>query len=224
MDARTTVEAVKIPVGKRSLQGDLYIPHDAYGIVVLAHGSTGSRHGPINQSVAGSLHHARLGTLVVDLWDIGEDSGDMTHAYVNLDVNDQAERLVTVTDWLEQHPATKGLKIGYFGATATAAALFIAAARRPKKIHAIVSLSGRPDLAGAALADVSAPVLLVVGTNDYEALEENRDALEAMEKSVEKQLDVIPRASDLYDEPGEVDKITPHIRDWFVRRLRGAKN
>ena len=48
---------------------------------------------------------------------------------------------------------------------------------RADLIGAIVSRGGRPDLAGTALTLVPAPTLLIVGGNDFEVLELNREAL-----------------------------------------------
>jgi hypothetical protein len=42
---------VRIPSGRVQLEGELYIPHGARGIVLFAHGSGSSRHSPRNKYV-----------------------------------------------------------------------------------------------------------------------------------------------------------------------------
>jgi hypothetical protein len=88
-------------------------------------------------------------------------------------INLLARRLVSITDWILENPDTKDFSVGYFGAsTATAAAIVAAAQRHANNnktnyVFAIVSPSGRPDLAGLGhLSKVKAPTLLIVGGNN----------------------------------------------------------
>ena len=83
------------------------------------------------------------------------------------------ERLVQAIDWASNQPALAHLPIGLFGASTGAGAALRAAAARPARVRAVVSRGGRPDLAGAALPDVQAPTLLVVGGRD-EAVSRSR--------------------------------------------------
>jgi len=66
--------------------------------------------------------------------------------------------------------------VGYFGASTGAAAALRAAAGPGRGIAAVVSRGGRPDLAGAALGDVHAPTLFLVGGLDERVLELNVSA------------------------------------------------
>jgi len=50
------------------------------------------------------------------------------------------------------------LQVSLFGASTGTAAALIAAANGPDLVSAIVSRGGRPDLAGAALSNVQAPL------------------------------------------------------------------
>ncbi|MFG0286283.1 MAG: phosphoribosyltransferase family protein, partial [Phycisphaerales bacterium JB039] len=76
---------------------------------------------------------------------------------------------------------------------------------------------GRPDLAGAALPRASAPPLLIVGGRDETVLELNRQALERLGADCE--LEIIPGATHLFEEPGALQRVAQLARDWFVRRL-----
>jgi putative phosphoribosyl transferase len=128
-----------------------------------------------------------------------------------------AERLLGATDWLTQRPETRHLPFGYFGASTGAAAALVAAGERPHVVGAVVSRSGRPDLAGWALARVQAPTLLIVGGNDFSVIELNRAALAQLR--CEKQLVIIPEATHLFEEPGALDEVARRAREWFERHL-----
>jgi putative phosphoribosyl transferase len=58
------------------------------------------------------------------------------------------------------------MPIGYFGASTGAAAALVAASCLPERVSVVVSRGGRPDLAAAALPQVGAPTLLIVGGRD----------------------------------------------------------
>jgi len=90
-----------------------------------------------------------------------------------------ADRLVQATRWLRRQPEVAELPIGYFGASTGAAAALRAAAALGDEIAAVVSRGGRPDIAGASLAKVTAPTLLIVGGRDMMVLELNRHAQQA---------------------------------------------
>jgi putative phosphoribosyl transferase len=80
-----------------------------------------------------------------------------------------------------------------------------------------VSRGGRPDLAGPALRRTTAPTLLLVGGADYEVLSLNRQAL-AQLGPVGK-LQVVPEATHLFEEPGALEPVIDHAREWFLLHL-----
>jgi dienelactone hydrolase len=208
---------VRIAAGPVSLEGDLSLPDGTYGIVLFAHGSGSSRHSPRNRQVAWLLNEARLATLLVDLLTSEEEAIDVMTGHLRFDIGLLADRLVAVTDWLTQQPYTRGLRIGYFGASTGAGAALVAAAERPDEVGAVVSRGGRPDLAGRALARVRAPTLLVVGGNDFQVIELNRAAFTQLR--CEKQLVIVPGATHLFEEPGALDEVARLAREWFERHL-----
>ena len=55
------------------------------------------------------------------------------------------ERLIAVTQWVQNNSDTKNLKIGYFGAS-TGAACALYAASSFRDVKAVVSRGGRTDL------------------------------------------------------------------------------
>src|SRR3981189_3610594 len=201
--AKTDDRLIQIRVGQVALEGNLRLPERAGGVVLFAHGSGSSRHSPRNRHVARALNRANLATLLVDLLTPEEEVLDVRTAHLRFDIGLLTGRLIGATDWLTQHPDTRHLRLGYFGASTGAGAALVAAAERPDVVGAVVSRGGRPDLAGPALAQVRAPTLLIVGGNDPQVIELNRAALELMR--CEKQLVIVPGASHLFEERGPLD-------------------
>ena len=99
-----------------------------------------------------------------------------------------------------------------------------ALAARLLKMHfaqpAVVSRGGRPDLAGAALARVDAPTLLIVGGRDRDVLDLNRTALGLL--GCNKRLEVVPGATHLFVEPGALDAAAHLAGAWFEQHLRNG--
>ena len=104
-----------------------------------------------------------------------------------------------------------------FGASTGAAAALVAAAKLPRRVGAVVSRGGRPDLAGAALEAVRAPTLLIVGGADWQVIELNEQALARLRGP--KTLEIVPGASHLFPEPGALEAVIGHAADWFERYL-----
>jgi pimeloyl-ACP methyl ester carboxylesterase len=184
-----------MPIGAAALGGTLTVPKGApstepVGIVLFAHGSGSSR---------------------------------FSTRRLRFDIGLLAARLVGATDWLTQNQggeataALATLRVGYFGASTGAAAALLAAAARPDAVHAVVSRGGRPDLAGSELPRVRAPTLLIVGGDDVPVIAMNEEAYAGLR--CEKQLEIIPGATHLFEEPGTLDDVARLARDWFTRHL-----
>jgi dienelactone hydrolase len=213
----TVGREVRLWAGRVELDGDLALPAEAAGVVLFAHGSGSSRHSPRNRQVAAALRQAGLATLLLDLLTTAEEELDRVTAELRFDVAMLAERLVAAVDWLLADAATAGLPVGAFGASTGAGAALVAAVERPGAVAAVVSRGGRPDLAGAALAQVRAPTLLVVGDNDPQVLDLNRAALARLPTS--SRLEVVPGATHLFEEPGTLDQVARLAAAWFTRHL-----
>lgn len=209
---------VRIPVGPIYLDGNLDIPKGARGIVVFVHGSGSSRLSPRNQYVAQALQRNGLGTLLFDLLTAEEERIDMVTAHLRFDIELLASRLVDVTDWVLENPDTKDLNIGYFGASTGAAAALIAAKEHQEVVKAVVSRGGRPDLAEKALPDVKAPTLLIVGGEDYQVIDLNQWAFDRLTLK-EKQIEIVPGATHLFEEPGTLEEVARLAGDWFKRYI-----
>jgi dienelactone hydrolase len=209
--------SVVVSVDGAELEGTLTAPADPIGVVLFAHGSGSSRHSPRNRFVARELRRASLATLLTDLLTAEEDEFDRKTAELRFDIGLLASRVGTATDWLVRYDSTRGLPIGLFGASTGASAALVAAADRPDLVQAIVSRGGRPDLASESLARVRAPTLLIVGGEDREVLQLNREALAQLE--AEAELETVPGATHLFEEPGALEQVAGLARDWFARHL-----
>jgi dienelactone hydrolase len=205
---------VQIPAGRVLLPGELSLPDQAIGLVVFAHGSGSSRFSPRNQAVARHLQEAGLGTLLFDL--LTEEESQIRANVFDLTL--LGERLLTATAWLELQPDAVGLRLGYFGASTGAGAALIAAAHAGKRVSAVVSRGGRPDLAREWLPEVNAPTLLIVGGLDTAVLGLNRMALEQMRCT--KRLVVVPGASHLFEEPEAMERVSQLAGEWLEHYLR----
>ncbi len=212
---------VRVRADGITIEGDLTLPEGAIGIVLFAHGSGSSRHSPRNRRVAMSLNEAKLGTLLIDLLTPDEELVDRETAELRFDIGLLAGRLLGAAGWLVRQEETRGLAIGYFGASTGAGAALVAAAERPELVAAVVSRGGRPDLAGPALPRVHAPTLLIVGGYDSEVIQLNQTALAQL--NCEKSLVIVPRATHLFAESGALDEVARLARDWFVRYLAPAE-
>jgi putative phosphoribosyl transferase len=202
-----TADGVRLP-------GTLTVPAACSAVVVFAHGSGSSRLSPRNQFVAEVLHRAGIGTLLFDLLTEPE-ARDRRNVF---DIDLLAERLDRARAWLEADARPEHPAIGYFGASTGAAAALVAEASHPHSVAAIVSRGGRPDLAGAALARVIAPTLLIVGGADQDVLDLNRQALEQLRGT--KELSIVPGATHLFEEPGTLERVADLATDWFAQHLR----
>jgi putative phosphoribosyl transferase len=215
-------EQVRIVVGDAVLDGDLSVPPNARCLVLFAHGSGSSRHSPRNRYVAEELRREGIGTLLMDLLTPQEEDVDNRTAALRFDLPLLAQRLQIATEWLHRREDMSKFDLGYFGASTGAAAALLAAVKLPKLVHAIVSRGGRPDLAGDALAQVQAPTLLIVGGNDAPVVGMNRDALGRL--TTQKQLEIIPGATHLFEEPGALEQVAKLAGSWFARYLGTARD
>jgi putative phosphoribosyl transferase len=206
---------VRIPAGPVVLPGTVAIPTASARTVIFAHGSGSSRHSPRNMQVAQTLNASGLGTLLFDLL-TSDEASDRANVF---DIPLLAERLEAATAWLSDVDEPNRA-VGYFGASTGAAAALWAAAGLGPAISAVVSRGGRPDLAGPRLDRVSSPTLLIVGGEDREVLELNRQAQRRLRG--ETRLEVIPGATHLFEEPGALEEVARLAVEWFGVHLRGA--
>jgi putative phosphoribosyl transferase len=211
--ARGFEKGVLILADSAELKGILGVVPQPNGVVLFAHGSGSGRLSPRNNFVARFLQNTGIATLLVDLL---EESEALDREKV-FDIDLLVKRLLTCAHWLRQQQETRGLSLGYFGASTGAAAALQAAAQEPQGVSAIVSRGGRPDLALDYLNLVQAPTLLIVGGDDRPVVPLNQTAYDKLR--CPKELIIVPRASHLFEEPGALDKVAELARDWFMKHF-----
>jgi putative phosphoribosyl transferase len=198
------------PIG---LPGTLAATPNARVLVVFAHGSGSSRLSPRNRAVASALNNRGAATLLFDLLTPAEEADRRNVFNIPL----LAARLVDAVNWLNGQTYLARLPLGLFGASTGAAAALVAATNLPRRVGAVVSRGGRPDLAGDSLDRVRAPTLLIVGGADVGLIELNEAALARLPGP--KALEIVPNASHLFPEPGALEAVIEHAARWFERHL-----
>ncbi len=212
--------AVSIPSNDVRLEGLLYIPNEACGLVLFVHGSGSSRFSVRNQYVAKVLNEAGLATLLFDLFTPDEDIIDSRTRQFRFDIGFLASRLIDATKWCIKQRALRSLAIGYFGASTGGGAALVAAAIEPDIIRAVVSRGGRPDLANDSLVYVRVPTLLIVGGHDEVVIQMNEEAMAKL--NCLKKIEIIPGATHLFEEPGTLSEVARLAKNWFVNYLERA--
>lgn len=197
----------------------LTVPAGAHGVVLLAHAHGRSPHG---QGIAEILQAHGLATLRIELL----SEAELCDATDSLDIGLLAARWDGVLAWACGRTDLSGLAIGLLAdGMDAAAALYLAAtaaslARRSGRVAALVSTGGRLDLLGAHLAEVDVPTLLLVGSDDPDALAHNRQGL--LRLTCRKRLEVVPGAGPLFDQQGARDVVSQLAAGWFETHLAGA--
>ena len=208
---------VRMPAGRVELTGSLTVASDPIGVVLFAHGSGDSRHTPQDAYVARTLREARISTLVFAMLTPQEEALDFVTRARRFGLRVLAQRLVAVTDWLRDRREFEDATIGYFSTSTGTGAALIAAAELGRHVAAAVSRSGRPDLAGEALARVEAPTLLIVGSDDRALVELNE--LASGRLNAANEVAIVAGASHVFEQPGAVAQAAELASRWFVRHL-----
>ncbi len=209
---------VRIPSGDAWLYGDLVLPPGFAGLVLFAHGSGSGRHSARNRQVAWRLQERGIATLLFDLLTVQEEQVDLQTREHRFDIPLLTRRMQDATFWASAQTALAHARIGYFGASTGSAAALIAAARLGRRISAVVSRGGRPDLAGpVALAAVTAPTLLIVGGADNGVIDFNEQALRLLR--CDKEMALVPGATHLFEEPGALEQVSALAGRWFSTHL-----
>lgn len=218
----------RIPVaaGGLMLEGDLNIPENACGIVLLAHGSSNVENGNFYGAIAQVLQEAKLATLMIDLLTAEEEKMDQDTQFFRDNVSILSQRIIGIANWLQEYAQTANLAIGYFGTGASGAAALVAGAERPDIVNAIVSCGGRTDLAEAYVSRIMAPTLFIVGEKDTSgvktdqkvegepAVYDNRPF-----KPPVRKIETIPGVAQLFETEESLKKVADLASQWFERYL-----
>ena len=209
---KSSLQQLEIQLSRLTFTGDLEVPENARGLIVFALGGEGGRKSARNHFVAEHLQHSGFATLLFDL--IAEDETAGCGLRYKIDV--LTERLAAAVRAVSACEGVSQLPIGLFGVgTGAAAALRLAADRGPE-VTAIVTASGRPDLAGDRIRNVQSPTLFLVGSLDGEGVQIHRTVLPLLPHATSKSLDMVQGASQKFEEPGALAHLTTLACGWFA--------
>jgi hypothetical protein len=207
--------SVHVHAAHAVITGDITVPPDARGMIVFADGSGAGRHDPANRYLAASFVGVGFATLVLDLL-----SDEEAAQPASIDSESRAhllgDRLTDALAWVGFQEELEMLPLGIYATTSGAAAAVIAAACTGR-VGAIVSRSGRPDLAGALLDTLRSPMLLVAGAKEAEAIELNRRALARL--GANAAIHIVAHAGHRFDEAGAMREVAEVASTWFTLHL-----
>ncbi len=208
------LEHTLIHLGGPLAAADLCLVSNAPGLIAFVHPDGGASTSRRLQSVMLRLQARGFSTLDLDL--LSEE--EATRPELVNDIDLLTRRLDQALDAVPE--PVKLTPLCLFASDTGAAAMLRSAACRPRNIRAMVSRSGRVDLASDVLGDVRIPTLLVVAAGDPDLVEINRQAFPRLR--CEKRIDVVPRATHHFLEAGTLDVVAQLAGDWFSTHLSPA--
>lgn len=207
---------LQISLDHVQLEGTLTVPDDPRGVVIFTNCRGTSRLDLSTQHLVKEVRKKTFTSLVVDLLTFEEENLDRKSCQFSFDSDLLAQRATGVIDWLAGQPFTRGMPIGLYGDSSGSIGALMAAANRPDPVRAVVTQSGRPDLAGPLLPLVQAPTLMIVGSLDHAAIEINQQGLERMSPDgAPKKMVIVPGATYRFEEAGTLDQAARLAREWF---------
>jgi dienelactone hydrolase len=207
----------RIPAGALYLEGTLSIPADARGIALFPYNIESEQRISYTTGLAELMRRSGLATLLVNLLTSEEKALDAQTGFFRENIDVMQQRIIGIANWLSEDSRTQNLRICYFGAGVTGAAVLVAAAYRPDLVIAVASAGGRIGLASNYLTRVETPILLLVGENDTQGMEANRQALEQLHS--DKSLEIIRGATNIFEDPKTQEDVARIAAQWFERHL-----
>jgi hypothetical protein len=193
------------------LHGQLILPPDARGLIILAHaGANPESH---DEALGDILRQNAFATLRLDLLPYAEERFDDVHNNVSL----LAKRLVGALNMLKremQNEALPTLPIGLCAADHASPVVIRIAAQRDHDIAAVVCRGGLIDLAGMLyLRSLESPLLVLVGEKDTTLIASNQRALK--EVSCSHSLEILPGTDSAFCSTTAFDAIARKTTHWL---------
>ncbi|MGE0813318.1 MAG: hypothetical protein AB7O28_23860 [Vicinamibacterales bacterium] len=153
---------MSVPAGAVGVEGDLRLPSQPRGLVIVPHGSGASRFSRRSRRLAARLGGYRFATLLLDLLTADEAAIDVYTGEFRADSSRLGPRAVAGVDWVKRRPDLARLAVGLLAVDAGVPAALVAAAERPRDVAALVAQVSQPSSIAAAIERVKAPTLLIV--------------------------------------------------------------
>ena len=204
------------PSGPGVLDAELVLPAGAKGLVMFVHGSGSTRHSPRNRLVARAMQHAGFATLLFDLLTPAEAAEDEETSELRFDIELLTGRVMAATRWMSALPRTRGLRVGYFGASTGAAAALAAAARaaRARRGGRVARRSPRPRPSRRRSRRSARRCSSSWGAGTTSSCGSTGPSSRTCATA---ELAVVPGATHLFEEPGTLDAVARLAARWFER-------
>ena len=210
--------AETISIGEIELAAEISVPGNSKRLVLCVHAADNGHDARI-QAVARDLHRAGISTVVAELLTEEETVDDEVADKNRLDLPLLSGRVTAMKRWIAGQPGLSGLALGYLGTDTGASAALWAASRPPDLPKAVVSLGGRPDLAGPRLGYLQVPTLFITGSKSTFLLDMTRFAFSILPRQTTADLEVIAGASHGLQEADAFRHGAELARAWFERFL-----
>jgi dienelactone hydrolase len=207
-------EQVNITTGETMLKGHLVIPENSRALVLFADDRGDSVREKRNMLIAEILQKEGFATLQFNM----QTAEEMGEENKGISCQKLAERIHDAYHWSKTNPQTESFNIGLFGFNTGAAAAIMVAARPENNINAVVSLSGRPDLAIDHLQQIGCPVLLIVGGADNAVVTYNQKALPHITKA-ESRINVLQDSGHGFDNEQKLQEVAQLTKEWFIMHI-----
>lgn len=204
---------VKVKIGKIYLKGELSLSENSKNIILIVQQNSANSYESYNQHIANSLYAAGMSTLMIDLLTDGEQKIDSQLYSFRFDHKLLGQRLIQVTNWVQQHPILRSSKIIYFGTGIDVAPALLAVTTLNNQINAVITNEGRLDLVENLLAKVKCPVLLIVSDSCKVILRLNKLAYKHMR--CEKDIRLLSTQSNNFNEFSKLEEMTQIISKWL---------
>jgi putative phosphoribosyl transferase len=200
-----------------TLCGTLAVPHDAKALVIVASASGTSRFDASNRFLAAELRKRNLATLLFDLLTHREELRALEAGKFRFDLELLSRRLLAATHWVAHNRETEWMRVGFLEGPIGPGVALDAAARRPNVVQAIAAIGASPHIARSYFGKTKAPTLWLVGETDAAVL--SLDPKEIAAIFGEADLEIVPGAGALFEEPGALEQVSALASRWFERWL-----
>lgn len=200
-----------LPVGESQLTGELTLPQQATGLVMLAHSASGQRASARCRHIRRLLQQEDLGTFSVDLLTPREKYQPNSDSAASL----LTQRLVTAVRWARRQSSLLGLRIGLLGQDEMASIVLNASLELNLLVGATVSLGGH---VAQMPSPSSVPTLLLAGEAEAAC------APEAHAFTSPSQVRTVAHADSLFQEHSALAQATQQAAAWFTVYLAKASN